>query len=730
MKKILLAFIALISLNVSAQKPGYYNGTEGLQGDALKAALHEIINDHIDFGYKESKYLLAYAQEDPDNSSNVLAFYTNVSTGSDDYGTGGNTLNREHVWANSHGLLEQVRNLNGDIHNLHAADASVNVVRSNYDFDNVVDGTYIEEADAYYGGDAFMPADREKGQVARTLMYMAVRYEGTDGELDLELVDYIGTAPSAEHGKLSTLLAWNNAFPPTEFERRRNDRVEQSQGNRNPFVDNPEWANLIWDEATPSDVTIGNVSITPLFTKATDDVVLDVEILNNQGDAPSAVLYYGSSRDADTYTTPLSGQGQLSATMDLTSFSGGDQVFYKVKTESGDSLCGSFYLETEDPLVSISAVQGTGTVSPLNGQTVAIAGIVTSNLDNVFTLQSGSGLRNGIVVYSYFRGHIGDSVKVVGDVAEYNGLTELTNVTSVYNYGASSTEVLPDSIGIADINEDYEGVLVVLKGVSFDEGGTDFASSDTYPYPTYNVSDGVNDITFYTRYGSRLNDLPIPNGTINIKAVVSEYNGTYQIMSNDTSWFTTATDNTPPKILSVETEDRTDSYAWVYVNFNEIIDEEDAEEEGNFAFSNGLVVKKSLYDANQPNQVKIIVQNILAQDYTLTVSNIKDAFGNVMEPEQHNFTSTVDKPSSISEQEALELVSIYPVPVNEGIMTISAKESIQAVNVYGLNGQALISVKSINQTQKSLDLSALESGYYVLQIQLKDKVVTRTFTIQ
>jgi endonuclease I len=692
--------------------------------------LHEIVNDHIDFGYKEAKYLLAYAQEDPNNSANVLAFYTNVSTASGSYGTGGNYLNREHVWANSHGTLENVRNLNGDIHNLHAADASVNVVRSNYDFDNVVDGTYIEEADAYYGGGAFMPADREKGQVARTLMYMAVRYEGTNGELDLVLADRLGTAPSAEHGKLTTLLEWNNAFPPTEFERRRNDRIEQSQGNRNPFVDNPEWANLIWAEASLSAVSIGNVSISPLFANTTDNVVFNAELLTILGALPSATLYYGASRDADTYNTSMTGQSTVSATMDLSSFSGGDQVFYKVKTDSGDSICGSFYLDTRDQLISISAVQGTGAASSLTGQKVAIAGVVTSNLDNVFTLQSGSGARSGVVVYSYFRGHIGDSVKVVGDVAEYNGLTEMSNVTSVYSYGASTAEIIPDTIGINDINEDYEGVLIMLKGVSFNEGGNDFASSNTYPYPTYTVSDGVNDMVFYTRYGSRLNDMPIPNGTINIKAVVSEYNGNYQIMSNDTSWFTPTTDNTPPQILNVETEDRTDSYAWVYVNFNEIIDETDAKEEDNFVFSDGIIVKRNYYDENKPNQAKIIVENISIKDYTLTVSNVKDAFGNVMDKTVFNFTSTVDKATAISEQEAAKFVSLYPIPVSAGIMTVETKESMQSLSVYAISGQILMSEININQSQKELNLSGLESGNYLLQVQLKDKVVTRKFTIQ
>jgi len=85
----------------------------------------------------------------------------------------------------------------------------------------------------------------EKGDVARMLLYMAVRYEGTDTGYNLEMQDSIPTAGSY-YGKLSTLLQWHLEDPPDSWERRRNDRIQERQGNRNPFIDHPEYVSNLW----------------------------------------------------------------------------------------------------------------------------------------------------------------------------------------------------------------------------------------------------------------------------------------------------------------------------------------------------------------------------------------------------------------------------------------------------------------------------------------------------
>ena len=79
-------------------------------------------------------------------------------------------------------------------------------------------------------------------------MYMAVRYEGGDGFADLEMNNLVNNGTAPYMGKMSVLLEWNRIDPPDAFEQRRNQRIyERWQGNRNPFVDHPEWADAIWN---------------------------------------------------------------------------------------------------------------------------------------------------------------------------------------------------------------------------------------------------------------------------------------------------------------------------------------------------------------------------------------------------------------------------------------------------------------------------------------------------
>ncbi len=102
--------------------------------------------------------------------------------------------------------------------------------------------------------DSFEPADNVKGDVSRMLFYMDVRYEGNDDSKvgDLSLVDKTGTSGN-ELGKLCTLLEWHAQDPVSNWERRRNERIYERQGNRNPFIDHPEWASSIYGDSCRKD---------------------------------------------------------------------------------------------------------------------------------------------------------------------------------------------------------------------------------------------------------------------------------------------------------------------------------------------------------------------------------------------------------------------------------------------------------------------------------------------
>jgi uncharacterized protein len=222
----------------------YYANANGLTGAALKTALHNIIKVQTKITYSQVTEALKDTDEDPNNPNNVILLYKGTSQAKSTFGGNANDWNREHVWAQSHGSFGTVVGPGTDIHHLKPTDASVNSSRGNLDFDN--GGTFHSECtQCKFDGDSWEAPDRVKGDIARMLMYMAVRYEG-NGEIDLELVNYTGTS-GAIHGKLSTLLQWHAQDPVDAFEMRRNNVIyEKYQGNRNPFIDHPEYATMIW----------------------------------------------------------------------------------------------------------------------------------------------------------------------------------------------------------------------------------------------------------------------------------------------------------------------------------------------------------------------------------------------------------------------------------------------------------------------------------------------------
>ncbi|SDN57105.1 endonuclease [Bacillus sp. OK048] len=223
----------------------YYAPAAGKTGEALKDALNDIISVQKKLTYAQVWDALKQTDEDPNNPNNVILLYTGRSQAKTTNGGNVNDWNREHVWAKSHGNFGTSVGPGTDIHHLRPTDVSVNSSRGHLDFDNG-GKSQGECADCYFDSDSWEPPNRVKGDVARMLMYMDVRYEGEGGELDLELADKVNTYPSPTHGKKSVLLQWHKQDPVDAFEMNRNNVIQSIQGNRNPFIDHPEWADLIW----------------------------------------------------------------------------------------------------------------------------------------------------------------------------------------------------------------------------------------------------------------------------------------------------------------------------------------------------------------------------------------------------------------------------------------------------------------------------------------------------
>ena len=224
----------------------YYAPAIGKTGSALRSSLHDIIDNQTKLSYDAVWTALKDTDQDPNNTANVIELYTGRSISKNSFGGNAGQWNREHVFAQSRGGFTTSAGPGTDLHHLRAEDVTVNGTRGNKDFDN--GGTAVSGCtDCWTDADSFEPRDAVKGDVARMLFYMAVRYEGDDGFNDLELSTVSGSAVP-RIGDLDILLAWSAGDPVDAFEMRRNDRIHsQWQGNRNPFIDHPEWAAAIWN---------------------------------------------------------------------------------------------------------------------------------------------------------------------------------------------------------------------------------------------------------------------------------------------------------------------------------------------------------------------------------------------------------------------------------------------------------------------------------------------------
>lgn len=265
---------------------GYYEGISGT-GATLKTNLHNLLRTThtMSYSYDALWSQIPYTDEDSTNTNNLIQIYTGWSIPKSYSGGGTSQWNREHTWSKSHGDFGETAPAGTDLHHLRPCDATVNSAKGNKDFDE--GGTAYIDASPYTGypgatgcftnTNSWEPRDVEKGDVARMILYMAVRYEGTDTSYNLEMQDLTPTS-GPYYGKLSTLLKWHEQDPPDGWERRRNNRIHDRQGNRNPFIDHPEFVRMIWAPSIVSTQMIDSLSFTINLSPAVNaqSYVLDV----------------------------------------------------------------------------------------------------------------------------------------------------------------------------------------------------------------------------------------------------------------------------------------------------------------------------------------------------------------------------------------------------------------------------------------------------------------------
>ncbi len=283
---------------------GYYDDVDMSDQEAFRRSLHELIEIHTVFAYSTSSRpgqtthivdtwdIVALADAHPEQPNKVLDIYLN---GTFDRQLKGVThsfrYDREHSWPKSHGFKKDTKKnpAYSDCHHLFAAYQPYNASRSNKPYGkantdtpdaasqrkstlvNLERGggaTEEPESSNYSPPAIWQTWIGRRGDVARALFYLDVRYDGhvdndrkeADLQLtpDADLIDLIETnndawktGAIAYMGLLDVLLAWHEDDPVDDLERRRNTVVYLFQRNRNPFIDHPEWVEYVFGDVPP-----------------------------------------------------------------------------------------------------------------------------------------------------------------------------------------------------------------------------------------------------------------------------------------------------------------------------------------------------------------------------------------------------------------------------------------------------------------------------------------------
>ncbi|WP_310555156.1 endonuclease [Flavobacterium sp.] len=303
MKTRLLLLALLCSLFSYGQIPtGYYSTTTGT-GYTLKTQLYNKIKGHTDPGY--NGLWTTYATSDRDNQyendNSIIDIYSENPTGTDPYkftlntnqcGTysvEGDCYNREHIIPQS--TFGSAAPMVSDAHHIPPTDGKVNGIRSNYPHGNVATASTTTRngsklgtsAVSGYTGTVFEPINEFKGDIARMYFYFATRYENTVSGYTFDMFN--GTSNQVfTTAFLDMLKTWHTNDPVSAREIARNNAIYARQGNRNPYIDHPEYIASIWGGSSdtsapsaPTSVIVGTKTTTSIalsWTASTDNIAV------------------------------------------------------------------------------------------------------------------------------------------------------------------------------------------------------------------------------------------------------------------------------------------------------------------------------------------------------------------------------------------------------------------------------------------------------------------------
>jgi endonuclease I len=325
--KLFSAFIFTTFL-IADIPPGYYDDAQGLDGEPLRLALHNIIDDHIPQSY--SSLYGHFQSTDAKSDGTVWDMYSDVPGGTPpyiynftsadqcgNYSGEGDCFNREHSWPKS--WFNEGMPMNTDLFHIYATDGYVNGMRSNHPYGEVESTTWTSQNGSQRGnmnsynhnGTVFEPIDEYKGDFARTYFYMSTRYYTEDsGWDDNDMVN----GSNLNDWAVDMLMDWHLQDSVSQKEIDRNNAVYAIQENRNPFIDHPEWVGCVWGECDS-----GTENLPPIANAGPDQIVAENQLATLDGSesydeqnidlsyiwtTPIGILLNDTTSSTPSFTTP------------------------------------------------------------------------------------------------------------------------------------------------------------------------------------------------------------------------------------------------------------------------------------------------------------------------------------------------------------------------------------------------------------------------------------------
>jgi endonuclease I len=557
-KLLLIAFLCTM-LSFGQIPSGYYSTATGT-GFTLKTQLYNKIKGHTDQGYNGlwTTYATSDRDKEYENDNSVIDIYSENPTGIDPYkftlntnqcGTysvEGDCYNREHIIPQS--VFNSSSPMVADAHFITPTDGKVNGIRSNYPHGNVATASFTSKngsklgtsAVSGYTGTVFEPIDEFKGDVARMYFYFATRYENTVSGYSFAMFN--GTSNQVfTTAFLNMLKTWHANDPVSAREIARNNAICARQGNRNPFIDHPEYVNMIWGggvptsdtqaPTVPTNLVVSSITATSLhlsWTAATDNI---------------GVTAYDVYMDGTLKTSVATNSISISALTTGTTY--------------------SFYIKAKDAAGNLSSNSTT-----LNATTTATASSITelyfseylegSSNNKALEIANATGVSKSLTGYvikkqSNGAGAWSTGLTLSGTIAN-NGKFVIVNslissacyATTTANLSTTSTDMTfngNDAVGLFK-----NGVLIDVIG-TFNGGTANFAMDQTLrrkttaivPKATFSIATDwdVLPVDTCTGFGNRMiQTISAENSAIDFTVYPNPSFGNFTIDFNDNGAFT------------------------------------------------------------------------------------------------------------------------------------------------------------------------------------------------